>query len=174
MSHSDSIYNSLCGIIRSVCIAEIPELPMEEVKNAVRTSYDDVYLAMNHILGIMYYKRGHMMNAFKYYERAIIYYPTSVSPAYLRFYRMNLHAQYMVCNMIAYGAPSLELHFDCLGMERLPVRSHCIPHHIRDYCSYCSRSSIRKLKKCAGCRGVVYCGKECQRAHWEEHKVECM
>ncbi|KIH89592.1 set and mynd domain protein [Sporothrix brasiliensis 5110] len=30
------------------------------------------------------------------------------------------------------------------------------------------------IKKCQGCQAVVYCGKECQRAHWKRfHKFEC-
>ena len=26
---------------------------------------------------------------------------------------------------------------------------------------------------CTDCTIAVYCGKECQRAHWREHKPEC-
>ena len=29
------------------------------------------------------------------------------------------------------------------------------------------------LKLCARCRGVQYCGAECQRAHWRAHKKTC-
>ena len=31
----------------------------------------------------------------------------------------------------------------------------------------------QRMKKCARCRAVVYCGKECQVAHWSEHKKVC-
>lgn len=30
-----------------------------------------------------------------------------------------------------------------------------------------------KLKQCAGCTQVWYCGSACQRAHWKTHKVAC-
>ena len=29
------------------------------------------------------------------------------------------------------------------------------------------------LKRCGRCRGVSYCGPECQRKHWREHRVSC-
>jgi hypothetical protein len=29
------------------------------------------------------------------------------------------------------------------------------------------------LLKCTGCRGVKYCSRECQRAHWKLHRVQC-
>jgi hypothetical protein len=30
-----------------------------------------------------------------------------------------------------------------------------------------------KLSRCSGCRCVFYCGKECQKEHWKEHKEMC-
>lgn len=30
-----------------------------------------------------------------------------------------------------------------------------------------------RLKKCAGCLKVVYCGPDCQRLHWNDHKKNC-
>jgi hypothetical protein len=29
------------------------------------------------------------------------------------------------------------------------------------------------VKKCAGCLKVYYCARECQRAHWTAHMLEC-
>jgi tetratricopeptide (TPR) repeat protein len=34
-------------------------------------------------------------------------------------------------------------------------------------------SNGEKSKSCAKCRGVTYCGVECQKANWETHKITC-
>ena len=39
-------------------------------------------------------------------------------------------------------------------------------------CSYCGSQSD-KLKRCTGCGGTCYCGKECQARHWKQHKTVC-
>merc|ERR1712167_82592 len=39
-------------------------------------------------------------------------------------------------------------------------------------CQYCGESN-GKLMRCARCRSVLYCGAQCQRAHWEAHKKHC-
>lgn len=31
-----------------------------------------------------------------------------------------------------------------------------------------------KVKACAACQEVSYCSADCQKAHWKEHKPECM
>lgn len=38
-------------------------------------------------------------------------------------------------------------------------------------CAVCQ--SMHDPKPCAGCRGIYYCGKECQASHWREHKTIC-
>ncbi|CAI5957253.1 unnamed protein product [Closterium sp. NIES-64] len=30
-----------------------------------------------------------------------------------------------------------------------------------------------KLRSCSGCGKVVYCSRECQKAHWFSHKLTC-
>ncbi|KDQ58660.1 hypothetical protein JAAARDRAFT_34494 [Jaapia argillacea MUCL 33604] len=39
-------------------------------------------------------------------------------------------------------------------------------------CWNCGKGQ-EKLMKCAGCRYAVYCNKDCQRAHWSNHKEAC-
>lgn len=43
-------------------------------------------------------------------------------------------------------------------------------------CTYCnkSRALAGRLKRCLGCKSVAYCGKECQKADWKLHKLECI
>ena len=43
-------------------------------------------------------------------------------------------------------------------------------------CANCGRrggSDTVKLKNCTACRLVKYCGVDCQRAHWKQHKKAC-
>ena len=38
-------------------------------------------------------------------------------------------------------------------------------------CGYCGKTGAKSL--CLGCRGVSFCGKECQTAAWPGHKRAC-
>ena len=43
-------------------------------------------------------------------------------------------------------------------------------------CTRCGKMSftvVEKIKRCNDCRTVRYCSRECQVAHWPEHKLEC-
>lgn len=40
-------------------------------------------------------------------------------------------------------------------------------------CAMCLKIAERGLKKCAGCTRVRYCGQDCQRKDWPEHREEC-
>lgn len=40
-------------------------------------------------------------------------------------------------------------------------------------CELCGIESEKILFGCGSCRKYRYCSKECQRAHWPEHKYEC-
>lgn len=39
-------------------------------------------------------------------------------------------------------------------------------------CAKCNNTE-GELKKCAKCKMVLYCNRECQTAHWKEHKKQC-
>ena len=39
-------------------------------------------------------------------------------------------------------------------------------------CSYCNHTSDG-LKQCSRCHSVQYCGRECQKKHWNTHKSDC-
>jgi hypothetical protein len=39
-------------------------------------------------------------------------------------------------------------------------------------CAGCGAVAV-KLRKCSGCQQVAYCNRECQTAHWKEHKKAC-
>jgi len=41
-------------------------------------------------------------------------------------------------------------------------------------CANCKKAETKeKFKKCAKCLWLRYCSRECQTAHWKEHKLEC-
>mmetsp|Transcript_27370 Transcript_27370/g.44552 ORF Transcript_27370/g.44552 Transcript_27370/m.44552 type:complete len:1085 (-) Transcript_27370:89-3343(-) len=42
----------------------------------------------------------------------------------------------------------------------------------RDSCAGCGKSNVKR-QQCSKCRGVSYCGRECQISHWKTHKVQC-
>ena len=44
--------------------------------------------------------------------------------------------------------------------------------HMNQECAFC-HSKSGTLKRCLGCKNVLYCGKTCQKEHWKKHKTEC-
>ena len=56
-----------------------------------------------------------------------------------------------------------------------PLTSNETPETSQDsivmHCSNCQK--LTKPRRCTRCLKVSYCGQECQRAHWKEHKKDC-
>ena len=53
--------------------------------------------------------------------------------------------------------------------------SHQQPSSIKSRCANCGKGeeNSSKLKSCAACLSVKYCGRNCQVAHRKQHKDEC-
>ena len=47
-----------------------------------------------------------------------------------------------------------------------------IDDSIDESCLNCGKREV-KLSTCMACKSAKYCGKECQKAHWKEHKLAC-
>lgn len=43
---------------------------------------------------------------------------------------------------------------------------------LKPYCIYCFQRDV-ELKPCKRCKTATYCGKVCQKLHWEKHKYAC-
>jgi len=54
---------------------------------------------------------------------------------------------------------------ECIGLNA-PPQTQCA-------CCGCGAENDMKLKPCPRCKGPLYCGKDCQRAHWKKGHKEC-
>jgi len=59
------------------------------------------------------------------------------------------------------------------SLKRMRAHKQAGVGHVE--CSNCKiyEGMDEKFKACSKCENVVYCGRECQVAHWKEHKKEC-
>ena len=59
-----------------------------------------------------------------------------------------------------------------IGLKQGTGRARIVCFEIVEHkCAACGDAS--KCSRCSRCGLVYYCGKECQRAHWKEHKAAC-
>lgn len=40
-------------------------------------------------------------------------------------------------------------------------------------CDNCNNSITASIRLCSGCKKVCYCNRDCQKAHWKDHKKTC-
>lgn len=56
--------------------------------------------------------------------------------------------------------------------ERMIAETRAPPPTIRMLCAGCNQQAVG-LRRCARCHSASYCSRECQAAHWQQHKHEC-
>lgn len=72
--------------------------------------------------------------------------------------------------------PTSELFKLCMylsGMEK-SLDTHKIQvndHDILNLCAECSAHNCTQI--CSGCKKIYYCSIECQKKHWQNHKLDC-
>jgi hypothetical protein len=63
----------------------------------------------------------------------------------------------------------------CRRAEKLQATLKAVPVPVPPprSCARCGSEELPRLRVCRGCDAVRYCGRECQRAHWLEHRACC-
>lgn len=56
--------------------------------------------------------------------------------------------------------------------QKIEANSQQSPLFMSTSCGNCGKTDL-KLSLCSRCHFQKYCGKECQKAHWPEHKLVC-
>lgn len=63
-------------------------------------------------------------------------------------------------------------HFDSIKLIVRKAKNKLQYAEQRSICVYCQLTNIDTMK-CGRCKIATYCTKECQKAHWKEHKKQC-
>ena len=81
------------------------------------------------------------------------------------------------CGNAAFCAKCKEGAHSCTGVRVSASRTTNLSNfHNPPKCAHCSKqgSAASPLHKCSTCKAVMYCGRECQLAHWKlGHKADC-
>ncbi|VDM37742.1 unnamed protein product [Toxocara canis] len=59
-------------------------------------------------------------------------------------------------------------------VEEYPYAHVVSNEHAVNVCAHCMHSSKKPLSRCSRCRFAHYCGAQCQKDGWTEHKEECL
>jgi len=69
--------------------------------------------------------------------------------------------------------PEIRNELEAIAML-LHVMEPDVEYEAKKPCGYCGKSdSSEDLMQCSRCRGILYCSKDCQKAHWHDHKKCC-
>jgi hypothetical protein len=77
----------------------------------------------------------------------------------------QLRAVMAQCQLV--GDAQFQARFDAVLAEDQSTASVCAKCGAR-----AGQPGVR-LQMCSRCKGVRYCGPQCQRAHWRVHKAQC-
>jgi hypothetical protein len=84
------------------------------------------------------------------------------------------------CKLIKRGKHGLDLDSAVLLSMQMPSTlnkismQHSMLAGIVTACSGCSSTNLsHPLKTCSSCGTVAYCGRNCQKSHWKQHKQQC-
>lgn len=74
----------------------------------------------------------------------------------------------------AHDQPILRMCMTCRTMDLITKRSRCA--FALSFSSFSSRNADGLFLRRAGsgCKMIFYCGPQCQREHWPEHKIDCV